>query len=52
MISGTYFSALQVIFCTKKQEKSSSENVLIGALICDPGSALGCGPERPVWVAE
>jgi len=37
------FSVLQVIFCTKKQEKSSAENVLIRALIC--------GPKSPVWVA-
>ncbi len=43
--SGIYshISALQVIFCTKKQEKSSAENVLIRALIC--------GPIVPSWVA-
>jgi len=30
------FSALQVIFYTKKQEKSSAENVLIRVLVCGP----------------
>jgi len=44
-------SASQVIFCTKKQEKSSAENVLMRALICDHRECPRVRAVKSNWVA-